>query len=1190
MENILQRKLSSNIFKFFILLFMVISPSLYASEIDLQQVIKEKKVTINVKGKTLDEILLMITKQTTIGYGYSGVEPNNNEKYNLNVTDETVEKALNTLLSGTKYNYFIANNKIVISKRALITKENEKITVKGIIIDENNKPIVGATILVEGTTNGSISSGDGAFSINTTKGANLEVSYTGCKTMKETVNESNANLVIKLYPDIMAVDEVVVTGYQNVNRRDMVGSFTTIKADEIKLAGTNNILDMLQGQVAGMIVTNSSGRAGASPTIKIRGTATFGSTDPIYVVDGIIQPDPLELPTGSMTDDLRDIIGNQLSWLNPDDIDTITVLKDASATAIYGSRASNGVIVITTKKPKMGDRMSISYSGNLSISPQPKYSQFNFMNSQERIVFSEEAFAEGARYGEDIIPDNNSYEGIYFRFLNGTISEDYYLKRKAELEGMNTDWFDLLTRTAITQSHNLSLSGASEKATYRFSMGYSKVQGTEKGNDTERLSANANIGMSLHPKVKVNFILNASMGNTKGFGPEVNPLRYATTTSRAIPAYEENGEFAYNKQKNSYKYNNEEYLKYNILNELKYSDAKIGNNSVNASMSLTWKIIDWLSYEFTGGGSYSTSERASYAGEQTFYIAKQYRGYDFNSIDPTNPLYKAALLPRGGEMFQSNGINQAYNIQNKVIINKQFNDNNRLNVMIAMEVRSTISSNSQEKIYGLSRERGNQIIKPTTPEEFKPIKGSINGFLILNDMRQVRQQIENNYVSYFATAAYTFKNRYVLNANARNDLSNRFGQDTNSRFDPTYSFGLGWRVSEEPWMESLNKVFTNVNFKATFGIQGNANLKTSPDLILTSSAGLLEPFKDFGSQINSIPNPNLSWERTKSWDFGLDLSLFGKFSLMVDYYRRSSNAVVSKKIPYFNGKESMNINGGQLYNRGVEFTVSFSPIQKKDFSINLSLNSSRNWNEGGNAGKDYGYGTYLSGLGDNILKEGYPINSIWSFDYAGLNGVDGQPTFRKLDISAEEAKIDPTLAMIYTGTNEPNFSGGLNLNIKYKKFTLSSGFVLMVGGYKRLPNPYEGFRGSSYLPSAFVNLKKDLNNRWRKPGDEAFTDIPSIDKAISNISTPFGGLTRREVYTKSSALTVSSSFFRCRDINLNYSLSGKALKKVGLNSLRIGASVTNVFVIASDRFNGFDPELGDSVKPQGYSLSLSFGF
>lgn len=337
-------------------MFSLSEMSVYANnlkrkDISATEIMQQKKITLSIQNKSLKYILNEFSKLSGLSFMIEkNAEAANSENFSINVKDESLETALNTLLSKSSFTYKIVDNIITILKKETPKTEPtevRKITITGVVIDEEKNPITGATVLVQGTPTGAITDTKGAFVFISNSNAVLEVSYTGKKNVTVDKVERGKTLTIVLKDDAMAVDDVVVTGYQTVSRKDMVGSFTTIKADDIKLAGTNNILDMLQGQVAGMVVTNSSARAGASPDIKIRGIATLGNTNPIYVVDGIIQPDPLELPAGSMTEDMRDIIGNQLSWLNPEDIESITVLKDASSTAIYGSRASNGVIVIT---------------------------------------------------------------------------------------------------------------------------------------------------------------------------------------------------------------------------------------------------------------------------------------------------------------------------------------------------------------------------------------------------------------------------------------------------------------------------------------------------------------------------------------------------------------------------------------------------------------------------------------------------------------------------------------------------------------------------------------------------------------------------------------------------------------------------------------------------------------------------
>lgn len=295
----------------------------------------------------------------------------------------------------------------------------------------------------------------------------------------------------------------------------------------------SSVDQMLQGQVAGLMVINTSSRVGTSPRLKIRGTSTIlGNQDPLWVVDGIIQEDPIKMnATTYMTQDLSNIIGSQISWLNPRDIESITVLKDASATAVYGSRASNGVIVVTTKKGKT-DRLTINYSGNLTVNTRPNYGMFNLMNSKERVQFSEDAFANKAIYLLEPIKQYNTYEGVMKMYLAGELSQDEYFDRKGELETINTDWFKLLTHSAVSHSHNVSVSGGTEKVTYNVSAGYSKAEGQEIGNSDEKLTGRMAVYAQLRENLRLNTTFNAVTSKTKGFGRDVNPMSYATTTSR----------------------------------------------------------------------------------------------------------------------------------------------------------------------------------------------------------------------------------------------------------------------------------------------------------------------------------------------------------------------------------------------------------------------------------------------------------------------------------------------------------------------------------------------------------------------------------------------------------------------------------------------------------------------------------
>jgi len=1156
-----------------------------------------RPISIWMHGVYLKDVLWEMERQSTFVFMYNQEDLDKVGKIDVEEKYSTVVAILDKCLKGTGLTYVIQNKVIVLKP----VRENKKnIRISGCVTDEKKQPLPGVTVLVKGGQ-GTATDKDGRYTLEVSGSENPVVSFSfvGMETVEvKYTGQHSIDVVLRECVSEMEEVTVVSTGYQSVNRRDMVGSYTTLKVDDIKIASYSNVSDMLQGQIPGMVVTRTSARAGSSPKITIRGTATLGNTDPLFVVDGIIQDDPIRFNANTgVIDDMENIIGSQISWLNPSDIETITVLKDASATAIYGARASNGVIVVTTKKPQRSDRILINYTGSLSIAPRPAYSQFNLMNSRERVAFSDEAFKAGAKYAAQPIADVNTFEGIMRLFFDGKLSEADYLDRKAYLETMNTNWLKLLTQTGVSYNHNLSVSGASNVTTYLFSVGYNNDEGQEKGNNSERFTSRMALNMRLYEKVRLAFNMNATLSKSSGYAYGVNPLAYATSTSRAIPAYEEDGGYAYYLRTNGYKYNGENRsLSYSILNEMENTNATVKNGRISIGVDLTWNISSWLKYQLTGGYSYTGVNSDQYATERSYYIANAYRGYDYGSIDASDPWYRAAQLPFGGELFSSSATQHSYSVQNKLLIQKNFDEDNRLNVMLGTEVRSTRERNTQTTFWGYVPDRGYNFIRPNLPENIKPLGASStpSGFDILNALYDSKAAIakqKNNFFSLFATLAYSLKNRYVFNFSMRNDASNRFGQDANNHFDPICSFGLSWRASAEEWMAPLRKVVSDLNFKVTYGIQGNADLTKSPDLILHLK-GIKDLYNSYYSTISSIPNPDLSWERTRTWNLGLEFQLFRRVNFVLDYYERRSNAVISQDIPYENGMSQMSINGGRLYNKGFEATLSFNPVNNNDFGINVSVNASRNWNKGGATPFEATYKNYLNGISSSILKEGYPVNGFWSYSFAGLNPQNGEPMFNNMEVDEVVAKDDPTTVLVYSGTKDPNFTGGMNWGVRYKSFTLTTNFSLLLGGHKRLPSPYRNFPSGVRIPDVSVNLSKELNKRWKNPGDEKHTDIPALLTGRYMIASPFGGAANliSDLYENSDVLVASASFLRCRNLALCWRMNREMAKKFGLQNFQATVSISNLFVIASKRYHGFDPELTESVMPKSYSLSLSIGF
>ena len=1088
--------------------------------------------------------------------------------------------------------------------------------IKGVVTDELGDPLPAASIAV--MNNKKIARGAntnlyGEFTIeaNLKNGDNeLVVSYIGKKSVKvkltPDVIKKPIEVVLKTDETMLADVTIVEDGYNRLPRKDMVGAFTTVKADDIMMPAYQSIDQMLQGKVAGMSVVNTSARVGASPKITIRGTSTIlGNSDPLWVVDGVIQEDPLSIDMSSaITSDMRELIGNQISWLNPQDIDNITVLKDASATAIYGSKASNGVIVVTTKKGTPG-RVSVNYNTNVSVRERPTYDMYDFMNSYERIQFSKEAYEAGVRYQSEPLPQIYTYEGLMAMFNKRMITEDEFSRYLQRLEIVNTDWFDLLTRNSVSQSHNLSISGGTDKYTYNASIGYQNNKGYEVGNENDQITARLSINSNINEKLSINAQLNGSVRDADGYGAGVNPYTYAMNTSRAIPAFEENGDRAFYSKYYTYQYNTllggKNQYSYNIFNEMENSFSFNRGTNFNASINVSYKILKWLTYQGTASISVTNNKSESYAGEKTSRVEQLYRGYAYGTEKAGSDRFNAALMPYGGVLNQAISQGVSYNTSHRLQFSKEFNEDHRLNAMLGMEIRSSESTSEGNTVWGYVPERGSILVSPTLPENFKPIGSDVTiGWGALAQLYNGawnKMSTTTNYMSFFATVAYAFKNRYVVNVNVRSDASNRFGQDVNKQFDPTWSFGASWKIAQEPFMMEHAHWLDQLNLRASYGIQGNVVNTLSPEMIVRYQ-GLLQSYNEYYLSISSLPNKQLKWERTKSLNLGLDLALFG-ITMNFEYYRRNSNAIIRQDIAQEYGMSTMPLNGGLISNSGLEVTLNFTPIRTNDIAWTIGVNAGKNWNESSSDDRtakadELTHTDFLNGSSDRPLKKGYPLSAFWSYKFTGLNGTNGYPTFKDATYDAVDGNgsVDPTTFLVYSGQSEPDFSGGFNTRLRWKNFNIGMDFAVALGAKKRLPNPYSTFTYGK-MPDIFSNLSKELNDRWKQPGDEAHTNIPGLYTSVRdlyNLNLPNGLYDNiYSMWAQSDVRVASASFLRCTQLSLSYTLPRTLCQKIGLSRIQLSANINNLFVIASDDWKGYDPELGYSIQPRIYSVGLSLG-
>lgn len=514
------------------------------------------------------------------------------EKKDYNFTNASLEKILRHCLAGSGLTFEIADdNRTVV----IIRKPQDENRATGKVVDGQGEPLIGVSVKQDGAEQGTVTGLDGTFSLalqpsKDGKAPKLTVSFIGMKTQHLTWRGRPLNIYME--DDAQNLDEVVVTGYQVINKRALTSAVTTVKAEDIIRPDFTSIDQMLEGQVTDLMFMSNSGEAGVAPKIRIRGTSSIiGNREPLWVVDGIVVNDPVEISPEELNDpDFVNRIGNAIAGLNPQDIERLDVLKDASATALYGSKAANGVIVITTKRGRVG-KPEIRYTNSFTYKLRPRYTDrsVDVMNSKERIQLSRELFNSGYIYSSTISPVG--YEGAIRQLYDGEISYDEFTSAVARMETQNTDWFDLLTHDSFSQQHTMSVSGGSEQGRYYASIGYTDTDDVVKNTMNKRYTAALNLDANLTPWLAASFSMNGNVNKRTYPQESLSPVQYAYTVSRVIPTYDADGNYYYYKQMETTR----EGYDYNIMNELDNSGVSQDGTSITMNVNFRFKFNDWLS-------------------------------------------------------------------------------------------------------------------------------------------------------------------------------------------------------------------------------------------------------------------------------------------------------------------------------------------------------------------------------------------------------------------------------------------------------------------------------------------------------------------------------------------------------------------------------------------------------------------
>ncbi len=1155
--------------------------------------IAQEVVSGNFQNEPLKDVLKELKHQTGVYFMYNTSEIDAEVRVSVKLERENLETALNKILSGLPYTYRRMNDYFLIIPERTPARDTVKksVTVKGVVLDEKKMPLPGVTVRIKGSSIGTVTDVMGEFKIDLPelKDVMLIFSFIGMETL-ELKADTVMNIVMK--EESQAVDEVVVTGYQQIDKRVLSSSVISVKGSDIIEASAISIDKMLQGRLAGVAVLSQTSTPGAAPKIRIRGSSSItGNREPVWVVDGMILDDPVAISAEELNSlDNVNLIGNAIAGINPSDIERIDILKDASATAIYGVKAANGVIVVTTKKGRKG-QARISYSGSLSTTIRPSYDDMHLMNSKERIEVSEEMHVRGLQFSS-YMPTNMGYEGALQELWNKEISHEQFLQKVKELKEVNTDWYDILFRTSISNQHSLSVSGATDKTNYYFSLGYANEQGVVRGEEVTRYTALIKSSVRVRDNLQLGFKMNGALNYTKRPHTSIDLYEYAYQTSRAIPAYNADGSLFY--YANAFGFT--ENLMFNVLNELDESGTKITNHSLAVNLNIDWTIIPSLKFSSLIGVSLNDNYQTYWASARSFYIAKM-RGTPYGAPLPEGGLgsYRdQVLVPSGGELINDDTRNLRYTVRNSFSYLQRWGVH-EVSAIVGSEISSSQYNAVQTKQWGYMPERG-LTFAPIDQSEFPAYAK-----MVRDNPDKITDNL-TNIVSWYGAFTYAYDNRYILNFNVRTDGSNKFGQDKSVRFLPVWSVSSRWNLHEERFV-SGSSWLNEFALRASYGIQGNVHPDQTPNLIV--KLGSVDDISgELISTLYKLPNNKLKWEKTKSWNLGLDITLFdGRFGGTVEVYRKKGvDQVVNKLVVPSSGADYVAINKGNLENKGWELTVNMLPVRTSNWTWYLSFNTSKNYDKVTDAGdsEDVSWSEYVNGT---LIRNGRAVNSFYSYRFKGLN-ENGLPTFYGESEKDEEGNVLVNSqqeaydqAFVYSGRREPNFTGGIRTDIKFKQISLGAIFSVALGNKVRLNDLY--LSSGQTLPFPQQNMSDEFVDRWRKPGDEKLTNVP----ALSDDALAFGAYERKypiadnrwDMYNKSDIRVKNGNFLRCRSLTLRYDIVSKWLEKIGCQSANFGIEASNLFVIKSKGLKGRDPEqitMGSrTVPPQrGFSCSLNVVF
>lgn len=1125
--------------------------------------VNPKNITYQCKNEQLSKALRQVERLSgyyKIQFAYEDVG-----KYTVSVTlkDVTVQTALSELLQNTDLNYEIDNRFIHVFRVAAERKLKQSLSgsVNGQVVDEHGEPLIGVTVRVLGTNEGTITDLNGNFSLSSgdKKSVKLLLSYIGKKD-KEVTASSGKSLKVIMVDDSQLLSDVVVTGYQTLSRERSAGSYGIIKGDAVssKIGLTGSIIQSLEGLATGLSVNMSEG----ADKYIVRGiTSVYSNRSPLFVVDGMpLEEDQVE------------------TLLNGNDIENVTLLKDATAASIWGSQAANGVVVITTKKGQKSNKTHISYDGSFTYIGKPDYGYMKMMdgatfmkNAQEIFDIYSEVYdydyvsTTATSYGSDpfVLP----HERYMYAYKMGKISmeeRDAALARLAAQDGRKSYEDNFMSDKWMTR-HTISLSGGTDKQNFYVSLGYIGEQGTLKDMNN-RFTFNIKQNFNLTPWLKWDYTVNGVYGS---LNKKVEPWTY-TAIYRDLPYatfYDENGEavdwavyyVADDKREKAEELTNID-TSFFPVDDLNSSSSKQISTNLRVNTGLTFSLLKGLRYETRYQYSRFHTKTETFLPQETYAVCEErLQATDANTLE-------CVLPAKGGHFTLDNGLVTDWTFRNQLTYDGDFQDGkHQITALLGTELREYVNTtyNSFVRGYDMQTMLGTDYdIYALRNYISNPVYGESNGF----SYRYFSQnEIMRRYFSLYGNAAYTFDHKYVLNASLRMDQSNLFGSDPDTQYKPIWSVGLAWKISEERFMDRYDWL-NSLTLRATYGFAGN-----SPDPGMGGKYDILSAtsspwFEESGYDISTPANNKLTWEKTRTYNLGFDLSVLNhRLNVTLDYYdKKTTDLIAPMSLNPTSGWAMAVGNIGSVSNKGLEISVNSHNIKSDDFNWYTILTFSQNKSK---VLKLEVESTDAINLMQKRVgyREGYPTGPLFSYCYAGLDEEGLPQAYNKEGelISGDDLYTLDEDDEVYSGTTIPVYYGALTNRFVYKDWELSFMFIYNFGNKMRKQCVAIGNDSSFSGRRLTGNLYRDFDKRWRQPGDEAYTDIPRYS-AYSEDSDFMP-------YYYADRNVLDASYIKLRDLTLTYRLSSELCRKFYAESARINLQIGNLFYWAANN-EGIDPE------------------